>query len=316
MILSIFLFCIILFIYLHVYFHLKTSNDLEIYNINQPSKDKLEEICDIRQPLVFLFENDLLREMDLHHILEQYGTFDVNIVNNKNEEEGHEKYIPMLFHEGIELLKKEEGSSYISENNTEFLTETGLIKKYKSHDSFLRPSMVSTCKYDLIIGSKNNTTKLQYQLNYRNYYIVNNGKVTLKLFPPNSEKYLHPTHDYDNFEFSSPVNAWNVQDRYKNDFAKIKHLDVTLNQGDIIHIPAYWWFTVKFDKLSSLLKCSYTTYMNNVATMPKHIMYYLQKSNTRIKNVEELKHVEQPSQTEDANSENRLSHEVGKVEMN
>jgi hypothetical protein len=51
-----FIFCIVLFIYLHVQFHLKTSEDLEMYEVEQPSKDKLEEICDLRQPVLFDFD--------------------------------------------------------------------------------------------------------------------------------------------------------------------------------------------------------------------------------------------------------------------
>jgi hypothetical protein len=53
-----FIFCIVLFIYLHVQFHLKTSNDLEVYELDQASKDKLDEICDLRQPVIFDFDND------------------------------------------------------------------------------------------------------------------------------------------------------------------------------------------------------------------------------------------------------------------
>ena len=52
------IFCLVLFLYLHVYFQLKTSDDLEIYEIDNPSKDKLEEICDLRQPVLFRFQND------------------------------------------------------------------------------------------------------------------------------------------------------------------------------------------------------------------------------------------------------------------
>ena len=37
-------FCIVLFFYLHIYFHLKTSDDLEVYEIDLPSKDLLEEV--------------------------------------------------------------------------------------------------------------------------------------------------------------------------------------------------------------------------------------------------------------------------------
>jgi len=41
---TILIFCIVLFIYLHIYFHLKVCNDLEVLEIDQPSKEKLEEV--------------------------------------------------------------------------------------------------------------------------------------------------------------------------------------------------------------------------------------------------------------------------------
>ena len=54
---GLFIFCLVLFLYLHIQFHLKTSNDLEMYEVDQASKDKLEEVCDIRQPVLFDFDN-------------------------------------------------------------------------------------------------------------------------------------------------------------------------------------------------------------------------------------------------------------------
>lgn len=53
----IFIFLIILFLYIHLNFHLNTSNDLNVYHINKPSKKELEEVCDIKQPLNFKFGN-------------------------------------------------------------------------------------------------------------------------------------------------------------------------------------------------------------------------------------------------------------------
>ena len=41
-IIGLFVFCVILFFYLHIQFHLKTSNDLEIYEVDQASKEKIE----------------------------------------------------------------------------------------------------------------------------------------------------------------------------------------------------------------------------------------------------------------------------------
>ena len=78
MIFSILIFCIVLFLYLHIYFHLKTSEDLEVYDIDKPSKDKLEEICDLRQPVRFEFNNDgFLATCNRSNILDTYGAFDV-----------------------------------------------------------------------------------------------------------------------------------------------------------------------------------------------------------------------------------------------
>ena len=63
-----------------MYFQLKTSNDLEIYEIDYPSKDKLEEICDLRQPILFNFQNErILDSCQRQNILDTYGAFDVKI---------------------------------------------------------------------------------------------------------------------------------------------------------------------------------------------------------------------------------------------
>ena len=68
-----FIFCLVLFIYLHIQFHLKTSNDLEMYEIDQASKEKLEEICDIRQPVLFDFDNEkIIETTNKKYILENY----------------------------------------------------------------------------------------------------------------------------------------------------------------------------------------------------------------------------------------------------
>ena len=40
LIVAVLIFCLVLFLYIHIFYHLKTSNDLEVYEIEQPSKDK------------------------------------------------------------------------------------------------------------------------------------------------------------------------------------------------------------------------------------------------------------------------------------
>ena len=280
---AILIFCIVLFLYLHIYFQLKTSNDLEVYEIEQPSKDKLEEICDLRQPVIFDYQNDsLLESCKINTVAEHYSAFDVKLRNVKELDENTDLHIPITLKVALSLFNSDKESKYLIEKNNDFLEETGLIKNFKYNDAFLRPPMVSNCFYDLVSASQNTETPLQYNVNYRNFYLVTHGKIKIKLIPPKSARYLYPTEDYENFEFRSPLNPWEIQRQYKADFDKIKTLEIELTPGKIIYIPAYWWYSVKFmEPLTSVCVFKYRTYMNTVAILPKLCMKTLQRQNTK-----------------------------------
>ena len=282
-VIAIIVFCVVLFIYLHVCFHLKKVDDLEIYEICQPSKDKLEEVCDLRQPVVTEFINDnLTNSCNFNNIKANYSAHDIKIRNIKEYDDETELYVPLAINESVELFKKDKDAKYISEHNSDFLEESGLIKYYRNGDMFLRPSMVSSCSYDILFASLNAETPLRYDLNYRNYFIVTHGKVIIRLLPPKSTKYLYAVNDYDNFEFMSPVNAWNVQTQYRADFDKLRTVDVTLIPGQMIHIPAYWWYSIKFVKSNtSLCVFKYKTYMNTLSISNHLVMSLLQRQNTK-----------------------------------
>jgi hypothetical protein len=272
-----------LFIYLHVHFHLKKVDDLEIYEICQPSKEKLEEVCDFRQPVVTDFNNQsIIEKCNLNYVKSNYTGYDIKIRNVKERDDETELYIPLGVVESVDLFKKDKESKYMSENNYDLLDETGLIKLYRNNDMFLRPSMVSSCNYDILFASLNVETPLRYEVNYRNYFVVTNGKVIVRLLVPKSKRYLYATNDYDNFEFISPVNPWNVQDEYRADFNKLRTIDVTLITGQMIHIPAYWWYSIKFVKSNTTICVfKYKTYMNTLAISNHLVMQLLQGQNTK-----------------------------------
>jgi len=279
---TIFIFCIILFLYLHIHYHLKCSNDLEVYTIESPSKQKLEEICDLRQPVIFDFTNKrLLESCNLTSLDDNYGAFDIQIRDKTNKNDNDELYLPFLLKEAIEIFQNDKEGKYITEKNYDFLKETGAIKNYRYNDSFLRPPLVSKCIYDFMSGSINSVTPLRYELNYRNYFYITSGKILLKLIPPHSSKYLYTIKDYDNFEFRSPLNVWDIQPQYEADFDKVKVLDVELNAGEIIYIPAYWWYSIKFKKLSSICCLKYRTFMNMLAISPEIVLSLLQSQNIK-----------------------------------
>jgi hypothetical protein len=266
---------------------LKTSNDLEIYTIDKPSKDKLEEICDIRQPVVFdYFNEDLMNNCSLKELDNKYGAFDLKV-----KEVGDNKdsmFLPLLMKETLELFKSED-KKYITENNNDFLEETCGIKHFKFNDYFLRPSFVARCIYDFMSGSDQAVTPLRYDLNYRNYYLVTDGEVDIKLVSPQYTKYLYEDKQYEHMEFLSPVNVWDIQERYVKDFNKVKVLDITLKKGSIVYIPAYWWYSIKYKgEHSSVCSFKYRTYMNIVAISPHILTHILQKQNIKLDMYEKL----------------------------
>ena len=291
---AIFIFFIVLFLYLHIQHHLACSNDLEIYTINEPSKDRLEEICDIRQPFIFEWYNkELLDRCTLTSLDDDYSVFDIQLRDTANKDYSTEIYLPFLLKEAINIFRNDKEGKYISENNSDFLSETGVLKNYKHSDSYLRPPLVSKCQYDFMFGSINSMTPLRYELNYRNYFYITSGEVELKLIPPQYTKYLYLQKDYDNFEFRSPINPWNVQKEFKIDYEKLRDIDIKLKKGDVIFIPAYWWYSIKFTKMASICSFKYRTFMNVLAISPYLGMAFLQGQNIKRKIVQKMDKIEE-----------------------
>tara|TARA_Y100000389_G_C17417228_1_gene494474 strand:+ start:127 stop:990 length:864 start_codon:yes stop_codon:yes gene_type:complete len=280
---TIVIFCIVLYVYLRIYFHIKISNDLEVYEIEQPSKNKLEEICDLKQPIVFKhFNTELIDACNIQNISTQYHAFDVNVRGKDSDE----LYASLTLNKSVKLFKKDKNNIYFTENNMEFLNDTGLKKIYNHNDAIFRPFLVINCKYDFLFGSGH--TPLRYNINYRNYFYVTNGKITIKLCSPKHTKHLYKINDYENLEFRSPINPWNPDKKHKNDYDKIKFLEFTAEKGTVIHIPPFWWYSIKFEPDSFVSTFQYKTLFNFIAMAPQYCMSVLQSQNIKLKIIKKL----------------------------
>lgn len=288
--LEIIIFLIIAFIYLHIIYHHKTSNDYEIYELDHLSKDKLNEVCDLRQPVVFYYDNKINQNCRFSKLSSEAGSMDVKIRDISETNESDEMYIPLTLHNTEKLLKKDSESRYISENNNDFIKEVGLDKHFKLNEDFIKPYLASSSEYDMLSGSHNSYTPLRYNLTYRNFYYVTEGSVSIKLTPPNSSKYLTTEKDFENFEFRSPVNPWNVQKEYEKEISKIRFVEITLTPGMMFYIPPYWWYSMKFSCNASEHNCittvtsfKYKTVMNTVSISPLLFIHLLQSFNVKRK---------------------------------
>jgi len=264
----------VLLIYLHVIYHLKKNNTKEVYYLENISKEKVEELCDLRQPAVFNYENQPIRDSILVTMCDKKHD-NVNIRNSINIE----NYIPLSLNKTQELFEKDDKSTYYSENNTEFISSGGINHIIDSNDYYLKPCMVASKTYDIMFGSKKAYSPLRYDINYRNFYYCLKGSVKIKLAPPKSSEYLSETKNYNTFEFSSPINPWNVQDEYMFDMKNVDTLDVTLREGQVLYIPSFWWYSIEFQKEAVISTLKYRTYMNTLAVLPRFILRVFQMQN-------------------------------------
>ena len=119
---QILIFFIVLFIYINICYHLKTSNDLEIYTIHNPSKYRLEEICNLRQPVIFTLPPNNLNKCKLSKIEDNYSVFDVKIRNLHNIDTENDIYLPLKLSNAIKLLQNDKEKKYLSENNEDLFS--------------------------------------------------------------------------------------------------------------------------------------------------------------------------------------------------
>jgi len=264
MLATLFTVCLVVFIYLHVVYQLKTSSDLELFELAMPEKGKLEEVCGMRQPLLMDYWVDDFVQCTPNHF--QYDAFDINVVDVAGEA------VPLSVEKAKALFAK---SVHHTERNADFLKETMLQRVFEKNDALLRPPMLAKIRYDLLFGSTGACTKLRYSDWYRNYFVVASGEITVKLAPPRNAKYLQVEKDYLVDDFYSRVNAW-------EEVPKVKFLETVVKAGQILYVPAYWWYSFKFGEDATVLGFQYRTFMNVVATLPDTVIGLLQRQNTTL----------------------------------
>ena len=259
--------CIVIVLYIHINFQLHTSNDLEIYEIAMPTKTKLEEVCNFKQPVLFDYYEETISKCTLDS-LHEYNAFDVMVFDDTYVG------IPLPLEKGRELFKTGNHATF---HNETFLQETMMRRYYDLTDLTLRPPMVTSMTLDLFFGSLNYTTRLQYHTSCRNYFLVTQGTITIKLTPPRNTPFMKETKKYDTQDFFSDLDPWT------DDPKKVKFLELVVPVGKLLYIPAYWWYSIRLEKDACVCIFHYKTLTNLIATLPDIGMGILQRHNTTMK---------------------------------
>lgn len=295
---SVIIFIIVFFLYVHLVNQFKKSEDLEIYEMDYVNNNQLQEICELKQPILFdskEFNPEILeiiddKSIESKKITHELKVKDINDYWDENDSQKSIEHVVLPFHGSIKLMNTDLKSNYFTESNHDLIEESDYYEEFQKMDIYFKPSFTIRKKYDFCMGSKKITTPLRYHTNYRQFYIVNNGKIHIKMTPWKSTKYLHPVLDYENYEFRSPINVWNPQSKYENEMNKMKFLEFDVPKGYVIYIPPYWWYSIKYSNENNTILCGFTynSLMNTVANIPNLCKHFIQQYTTKKKVVKTL----------------------------
>lgn len=289
------IFLFVLFLYIHVTAQFKKSEDLEVYEMDYSSNIHLQEVCDIKQPILFEYKAvcpEFFEKVSDETLFGDGGiacdSFDLKIKETGDywlENTDTVDYVVLPFKSSHTLLSTDTNSRYFTENNHEFVEDAGLSIPFELNDKYFKPSMTVQTKYDICMGSKGAYSPLRYHTYYRDFRCVVSGKITVKMTPFKSTKYLYPIDDYDNYEFWSPVDPWKTQKKYLHEMDKIKFLEFDVFAGNVLYIPPYWWYSIQYNENDTVV-CGfiYNSAMNCLSNSVNWGRYFLQQSNIK-KNV-------------------------------
>jgi hypothetical protein len=259
--LSILLFGIVLFIYIHIHNTFKTCDDLEIYTLEHPSSSQINEICNLKQPFLLNIPIYNIDQFSISKLSVKFKLYKLNVRDIAGE-----LYTPIKLPD-VSKLFKEIQTPYFTEHNQEFLEKTGLINDFKHNDMILRPPMTLTRTYDYWSGSPKSYSPLKHNINSRTFLYVSNGSIRIRLIPPKYTTQLNMGPRNVCGEYSSHINVWDELHKSTN----IKSITVNMTKHNIISIPPYWNYSVYYDEQSSICVFRYNTYISTISNIYKWI---------------------------------------------
>jgi Cupin-like domain len=284
-----FIFLIVALLYVHITTQYKKGEHLEIYEMDYTTNRALQDVCDIRQPVIFDFMPvypDLFAETALAKLArkteEEVQIYDTNDYWKSDDSVDS---VTLPFKTAGALLDADDAGHFFSENNGDYLADCGIEDTIQTLGTFFRPQLTVMSDYDVTFGSTGAYTPLRHHCASQKLVIVIRGKLRVKMTSWKNEKYLYPICDYEKGEYKSRLNPWNPQEKYRIEMEKLKFLDFEVGEGYILYIPAYWWYSIQYhsDTLSgdlcNTVNVTYYTAFNRLAHLPETVRYFLNRPN-------------------------------------
>lgn len=278
-------FVLFIFVYIHVSSQYKKSQDLEIYELDYKNNSNLQEICDIRQPIIFHHpENTTTARSSSSPIinLEIIATMekeDGNAINIFDIQDFYNPHhppppstsspvpTPLPFQSAMRLIKTDTNTRFFTENNETFVEDAGLDEwMNRTGIAFFKPPYTANQRFDIMTGTNGLGTPMRYHTNTRKYIHVSGGRIMVKMTPFKNKKKL----DF-NDEHVSSINCWNPMTDELSVINKIRFLEFQILTNHVLYIPPYWIYSIQYlEDNVCLLEYNYKTFMNEIAYPQKY----------------------------------------------
>ena len=268
-------FLVVLFVYIHIQFQLSHSQEKDVYVLDVPVTIPIEEIFELKQPVVMhLHDQSLTGDLTKNILSEQFPKFDMSVYDNTREVT--HAHILSSCSATQELFNDDNESRYYTEKNYNFVNTIppnnifkGIIQKHQ----LFEPPLCSRKLFDIMFGSHNSTTSTQYSIMYRNIFTVTKGNLCVKMIHPNlaREHKITVKPNYTDMSFFAEGNIDLWGDKYD------ETIELVVKEGETFSIPPYWLYSFRYEH-DTFVTCSYfNSYMTEIATLPHTVLYWITK---------------------------------------
>jgi hypothetical protein len=284
-------FLIVLFVYIHIRYHIVPGGDDLIYELTTPSNQLLYETIYHKQPVKFTFDTPIPVDISWESILKRHPGVDISISIDGGPTSA---LIPARSVAAMAMDRATDPATPnaidgvgpptppIACDATDPATPTmfvgnGAVMRDVGHSDEIQkfgraigltPHLMTRMTYDLI-GSQSMSvvSSPQSSTAHCTFLVCMTGNAVVRLCSGKYTNLIHPGTDSP----YSTVSFWDPSGKDIDIMTRIRTIDTTLHVGECLAIPAHWWYALDISPNANLLHVSYKTIMNEIATLPTTI---------------------------------------------
>lgn len=275
MLVAVLVFLTVFVLYIHIQDQWKRGEDLEVYEMDYSTKEHLQTVSAMKQPVLFAlpfshrFSPDVIKDSSSTSDSSRDPRGADIPVWDVREYDVRDSVDPLWLSYGsfYGLTKSDPKGHFFTRKNQEWLESAD--SNHREVDEWIRPPLTIYSRYELLKGSEGGHTPLAYHMDDRQYFFVTKGKISVRMTPWRSSRYLDTVSDYDNYEFFSRGDPWTCTDK------DVRWLDFEVVEGYVLFIPAWWWYSIRFFSVDTeVVGAHYITGANVLAHAVDWARYY------------------------------------------